>query len=51
VEKRIERLLRLSSARDSVIGLGGGLPAEELFPRRGLTHAFVSALGGPGALQ
>jgi 2-aminoadipate transaminase len=53
VEKRIERLQRIAAARPGVISLGGGLPADELFPRGALGRAFVRAMREPlaSALQ
>lgn len=47
VDPRIERLQRRASAEDSVIGLGGGLPANELFPRARLSRAFLEVLERP----
>jgi 2-aminoadipate transaminase len=47
VDPRIERLQRRASAEDSVIGLGGGLPANELFPRAKLSRAFLGVLERP----
>jgi 2-aminoadipate transaminase len=49
VEKRIERLQRIAAARPGVISLGGGLPADELFPRGALARAFVRAMREPQA--
>jgi 2-aminoadipate transaminase len=49
VDARIDRLLRASCTRPWTIGLGGGLPARELFPRRKLERAFVAAVRAPDA--
>ncbi|HEX9101106.1 MAG TPA: PLP-dependent aminotransferase family protein, partial [Polyangia bacterium] len=49
MEKRIERLQRLAAAQAGAIGLGGGLPADELFPRAALGRAFVRAMREPRA--
>ena len=49
VEKRIERLQRIAAARPTIIGLGGGLPAEPLFPRASLARAFIRAMREPAA--
>jgi len=49
VEKRIERLQRIAAAHPGVISLGGGLPADELFPRSALARAFVRAMREPQA--
>lgn len=53
VDKRIDELQRLAATQSSVIGLGGGLPSDELFPRAGLARAFLRAMRDPnaGALQ
>lgn len=40
---------RLAAARPSVIALGGGLPADALFPRASLARAFVRAMREPTA--
>jgi 2-aminoadipate transaminase len=49
----IDDLQRRSAADPRAIGLGGGLPAPEQFPRRELTTAFLTVLERPGvpALQ
>ncbi len=47
VDPRIERLQRRASAENDVIGLGGGLPANELFPRTKLSRAFLAVLERP----
>lgn len=49
LEKRIERLQRIAAAQPAVITLGGGLPADELFPRAALARAFVRAMREPAA--
>jgi 2-aminoadipate transaminase len=49
VEQRIDRLQRIAAARPGVIGLGGGLPSDELFPRAALGRAFVRAMREPQA--
>lgn len=49
MEKRVDRLQRIAAARPSVIGLGGGLPSDELFPRAALARAFVRAMREPAA--
>lgn len=50
---RIERLQRLSAATDGLLSLAGGLPSDDLFPRRLLADAFVRAVSTPrcAALQ
>lgn len=47
----IERLQRVAAERRAVIGLGGGLPAAELFPRTELARAFATALRRSASLQ
>lgn len=47
----IDRIQRISAARDDVIGLAGGLPDPSLFPRRALEVAFGAAMATPAALQ
>lgn len=49
----MDSLIRQSAASSSVISLGGGLPAPELFPRKRLTDAFMTAMRDPtcAALQ
>lgn len=49
MEKRIDRLHRLAATQPAVIGLGGGLPADRLFPRVALARAFVRAMREPAA--
>jgi 2-aminoadipate transaminase len=49
MEKRIDRLQRIAAAKPSVIALGGGLPADALFPREKLARAFVRAMREPQA--
>ena len=49
MEKRIETLQRFAAAHEGIIGLGGGLPADELFPRAALSRAFVRAMREPQA--
>jgi 2-aminoadipate transaminase len=53
MDKRIDDLQRLAAERPGVIGLGGGLPSDGLFPRAALARAFLRALRDPaaGALQ
>jgi 2-aminoadipate transaminase len=53
VDARIERLQRLSASSPGTIALGGGLPAEELFPRAQIVTAFLEAIRAPAcpALQ
>jgi 2-aminoadipate transaminase len=53
VDPRIDRLQRISAKMGGVLGLAGGLPADELFPRKLLADAFLSAVATPssGALQ
>jgi 2-aminoadipate transaminase len=45
----IDELQRAAAADDRVIGLAGGLPGEEQFPRRALAAAFTTVVGRPGA--
>lgn len=49
----MDSLIRQSAATRGVISLGGGLPAAELFPRKPLADAFLSAMRDPScaALQ
>lgn len=49
----MDSLIRQSAANSSVISLGGGLPAPELFPRKRLSDAFLNAMRDPtcAALQ
>lgn len=49
MDERIDRLQRISAARPGVLGLAGGLPADELFPRVALADAFLGAVSGPRA--
>jgi 2-aminoadipate transaminase len=53
MDDRIDRLQRLSSRKEGLLCLAGGLPADELFPKRLLADAFVFAVSLPGcaALQ
>src|SRR6478735_4579531 len=39
----------MTAARPGAISLGGGLPADELFPRAALARAFVQAMREPQA--
>jgi 2-aminoadipate transaminase len=45
----IDELQRAAAADPKTIGLAGGLPSPEQFPRRPLADAFVSAVDRPGA--
>ncbi|HEY2746142.1 MAG TPA: aminotransferase class I/II-fold pyridoxal phosphate-dependent enzyme, partial [Polyangia bacterium] len=49
MEKRVDRLHRIAAASPGTIGLGGGLPADALFPRGALARAFVRAMREPQA--
>lgn len=49
MDKGIDRLQRIAAARPEVIGLGGGLPSDELFPRAALSRAFIRAMREPAA--
>ncbi len=53
MDPRIERLQRASANERGLLCLAGGLPAEELFPRRALAEAFERAVRTSpcGALQ
>lgn len=53
MDARIDRLQRIAADSPHVLALGGGLPADELFPREQLAEAFLSALRQPhcAALQ
>ncbi|HEY2509279.1 MAG TPA: PLP-dependent aminotransferase family protein [Polyangiaceae bacterium] len=53
MDPRIDRLQRASANAPSSIGLAGGLPAPELFPRAGFAQAFLDAVRVPAcpALQ
>lgn len=43
----MDSLIRESASSSSVISLGGGLPAPELFPRNQLADAFLSSMHDP----
>lgn len=45
MDDRIERLQRRSAKNEGILSLAGGLPADELFPRRKLASAFLSVVG------
>ncbi|WP_207843952.1 aminotransferase-like domain-containing protein [Williamsia soli] len=45
----LDALVREGAADSSVIMLGGGMPATELFPRAALTDAFRAAMDDPAA--
>ena len=47
MDDRIDRLQRLSAKTDGLLSLAGGLPADELFPRKKLAAAFLSVIGRP----
>src|SRR5207249_4397040 len=47
MDPRIDELQRRGAAAPRVIGLGGGLPAPELFPRAGIASSFFRVLGAP----
>ncbi|MCU1283242.1 MAG: transcriptional regulator [bacterium] len=49
MQKQIDALQRIAATRAGVIGLGGGLPSDELFPRAALARAFVRAMREPQA--
>ena len=53
MDSRIEWLQRLTASSPGTIALGGGFPAEELFPRAGIVAAFLDAIRVPAcpALQ
>ncbi|HEY6458698.1 MAG TPA: PLP-dependent aminotransferase family protein [Polyangiaceae bacterium] len=53
MDARIDRLQRAAAASQRVVGLGGGLPAADLFPRRELASAFLAVVYEPtcSALQ
>ncbi len=51
MDAEIDRLQRASAERPGTLLLGGGLPADELFPRRALHDAFNRAVTSPTALQ
>ena len=51
VDPKIDRLQRRACEQSNVIGLGGGLPASELFPRSLLSRAFLSAIDRRDGLQ
>ncbi|HEX2573841.1 MAG TPA: PLP-dependent aminotransferase family protein [Polyangia bacterium] len=48
MDPRIERLQRQAAADQETIGLAGGLPADEQFPRTPLARAFLRAISPPG---
>jgi 2-aminoadipate transaminase len=47
MDRRIDELQRRGAAAPGVIGLGGGLPAPELFPRAELASSFFRAIRAP----
>jgi 2-aminoadipate transaminase len=53
VDARIDRLQRITAASPGVVVLAGGLPSDDLFPRKALARAFLSVLDEPqcAALQ
>ncbi len=51
MDSRIDHLQRRACARPGVLGLGGGLPAPELFPRAQLSRAFLRAIERADGLQ
>jgi 2-aminoadipate transaminase len=52
VNPRIVEVQKRAAAREDVIGLAGGLPADELLPRRQLAHALADATAaGADAVQ
>jgi 2-aminoadipate transaminase len=53
MDARIDRLQRAAAGSQRVVGLGGGLPAAELFPRKELASSFLAVVYEPtcAALQ
>jgi 2-aminoadipate transaminase len=51
MDPQITQLQKAAAEREDVIGLAGGLPAEELLPREALAKAFAAVASRPGALQ
>lgn len=51
MDPKIDRLQRRACEESNVIGLGGGLPASELFPRALLSRAFLAAIDRSEGLQ
>lgn len=49
MDGRIATMLRRCAAEPSVIALGGGLPARQLFPRRALSESFLRVMQDPAA--
>ena len=49
MDDRIERLQRRSAKNEGILSLAGGLPADELFPRRKLATAFLSVVRSSGS--
>jgi 2-aminoadipate transaminase len=49
MDRRIDELQRRGAAAPDVIGLGGGLPAPELFPRLGLASSFFRVIRAPAS--
>jgi 2-aminoadipate transaminase len=49
VDGQIDELMRTSAATPGLIALGGGLPANDLFPRRALAASFLRAVSEPNA--
>jgi len=51
MDPRVVELQKEAAARDDVIGLAGGLPADELLPRAGLARTLADVTSREGALQ
>lgn len=51
MDPQITQLQKAAAEREDVIGLAGGLPAEELLPREALAKAFATEASRDGALQ
>jgi len=49
MDDRIERLQRRSAKNEGILSLAGGLPADELFPRKKLASAFLSIVSQPNS--
>ena len=51
MDPQITQLQKAAAERGDVIGLAGGLPAEDLLPREALAKAFAEVVAREGALQ
>lgn len=49
MDDRIDRLQRKSAKNEGILSLAGGLPADELFPRKKLASAFLAVVSRPNS--